>query len=410
VLTILSTHPIQYQIPIWQNLAARGRVPFKIYYLSDQGLAKRYDPGFDRAIVWDIDLLSGYDYEFIPARVRQRQDSFWWLRLTTEFPTLLKKHGAKVLWVQGWQVAAYWQAIWWAHEAGIQTWLRAETNLKSTGKGWTRIFKDPALASLFGRVDRFLCIGESNRKFYLHHGIATERLVHAPYCVDNARFATEACRLRLKRPALRAAWGVPDDAFCVLFVGKMIDKKRPLDVLEAARLVQDKNPSRPIHILFVGTGALLEEVRSRSDVAFDFEGSSTHTQSQRAVKASFAGFLNQSEITQAYVAADCLVLPSEATETWGLVVNEAMASGLPVIVSDACGCSDDLVLPFRPDLCFPTGNVSRMSDSIISLMHSPPAINEINHVIERYDVLRTVETVEALYLAGSANNWGRGRA
>ena len=75
--------------------------------------------------------------------------------------------------------------------------------------------------------------------------------------------------------------------------------------------------------------------------------------------ASFVGFLNQSEISRAYVAADCLVLPSDATETWGLVVNEAMASGLPCIVSNACGCAEDLVEPIRPDLCYPVGDISR---------------------------------------------------
>jgi glycosyltransferase involved in cell wall biosynthesis len=60
---------------------------------------------------------------------------------------------------------------------------------------------------------------------------------------------------------------------------------------------------------------------------------------------TFTGFMNQSEIISAYVAADCLVLSSDAGETWGLVANEAMACGRPALVSDLVGCSRDLIRP-----------------------------------------------------------------
>ena len=87
---------------------------------------------------------------------------------------------------------------------------------------------------------------------------------------------------------------------------------------------------------------------------------------------SFTGFLNQTEISKAYIAADCLVLPSESTETWGLVVNEAMASNLPCIASDACGCAEDLVAPISPQLRFPLGDISAIAAAIQSIMSDPP--------------------------------------
>ena len=111
MLAILTTHPIQYQVPIWRGLAQRGDVPFTVFYMSEQGLKPRFDPGFGRAIAWDIDLLSGYPHEFVDVQVGRRQDRFTWLRLKPGFGRMLKARGVKVLWVQGWQVMAYWQAI-----------------------------------------------------------------------------------------------------------------------------------------------------------------------------------------------------------------------------------------------------------------------------------------------------------
>jgi glycosyltransferase involved in cell wall biosynthesis len=186
----------------------------------------------------------------------------------------------------------------------------------------------------------------------------------------------------------------------------MVQKKRPLDLIQAVRLARSRRPERPLHILFVGAGELLDEARAHCRDHLNPFGESAP--SPGLVDASFLGFLNQSQIAEAYVAADCLALPSESTETWGLVVNEAMACGLPAIVSDQCGCAQDLVAPFRPDLCFPTGDISGLADVIIAAMDNPQTPAEIASIIERYDILRTVETVEELYaLAQSQRPGGR---
>lgn len=109
----------------------------------------------------------------------------------------------------------------------------------------------------------------------------------------------------------------------------------------------------------------------------------------------------RSEIGRAYAAADALVLPSDAKETWGLVVNEAMASGLPCVVSAACGCADDLLLPFRPDLCFPTGNIEALVQSLTSVMKDPPSPSQLQTYIDSFDVHRTAQNARAQYLGCS---------
>jgi glycosyltransferase involved in cell wall biosynthesis len=381
MLAILTTHPIQYQVPIWKALAARGKVPFKVLYMSDQGLEKRFDPGFGQALAWDIDLLGGYEHEWVPVYKGERQDTFWSLRLKPGFANMLRNMGARVLWTQGWQVAAYWQAVAQARRAGVEVWMRGETNIRSNAGGFKQDIKRVVLRRLFHRVDRVLCVGEGNRQFYLRPGVREEQLAPAPYCVDNGRFATQADGLRAERAALRERWGIPAEAFCVLFSGKLIEAKRPLDLIEAVKRLNGAAAGKPLHILIAGTGELEAAMRAAAE----------------GVGVSFAGFLNQSEIVQAYVTADCLVLPSSARETWGLVVNEAMASGLPCVVSDGCGCSGDLVLPLRPDLCYPAGDAGALAGAIANAAANPPDASVLRAHIARYDYMRTVETVEALY-------------
>ncbi len=371
-------------------------MPFRVFYMSDLGLKNRFDPGFGRKLAWDIDLLAGYDHEFIGVRAGSSQDSFLWLRLKPGFSKILKDLGVQALWVQGWQVAAYWQAVWEARRVGVKVWLRGETNLRSNGEGAVQAMKRAVLRRFLGRVDRFFCVGEANRQFYLSQGIRADRMIPAPYCVDNARFAAQASRLRPKRKILRRQWRIPDEAFCFLFLGKLIPKKRPGDLVAAVYGLQKNGIGRPVHILFVGTGELGDELRQSCMIAFDAESHSCGG-GEGTVLASFAGFLNQTEVSQAYVAADCLVLPSDASETWGLVVNEAMASGLPCVTSDACGCTEDLILPIRRGLSYPVGDIARLQQSLKSVMADPPSSSLLERHIDDYDLLRTVEAVEQLY-------------
>ena len=242
-------------------------------------------------------------------------------------------------------------------------------------------------------------IGEANRQFYLEQGIGKERLAPAPYCVDNSRFAAAAAAARPERHRIREEWGIPTEAFCFLFAGKFIAKKRPFDLIEAARRLQHALQGKKIHLLWVGTGELGGELRQACHAHFDAEkGERGNAPNGRnGPNASFVGFLNQSEISRAYVAADCLVLPSDAKETWGLVVNEAMASGLPCIVSNACGCVEDLVEPIRPDLSYPVGDITALERAMAAAITHPPNPELLRAHISKYDVSQTIDTVESLY-------------
>ena len=397
MLAVLTTHPIQYQVPVWKELAARKNIPFKVFYMSDQGLETRFDPGFGKLLSWDIDLLGGYECEFLDTHRSLRSDSFLSLRLKRGFNRALHRIRAEALWIQGWQVAAYWQAVFEARRANTEIWLRGETNARSTRGGMGRPLKRWLLRQLLQRVDRFLYIGQANRQFYLEQGVTDEQLAAAPYCVDNARFAAAAATARAQRDRLREQWGIPAGAFCFLFAGKFLARKRPFDLIEATRHLRHALPGKKIHLLWAGTGELGAKLRQACHVCFDAELGERVPNEGNGPSASFVGFLNQSKISLAYVAADSLVLPSDTNETWGLVVNEAMASGLPCIVSNACGCAQDLVTPIRPDLCYSVGDITALQEAMAAAVTNSPSPHLLRAQISKYDVSKTIDAVESLY-------------
>lgn len=401
MLAILSTHPIQYQVPLWQALAKDGSVPFEVWYLSDHATRESFDSGFNQTFAWDLDMLAGYPSRFLKTNNNSDVARFSQLRLVEPLGDLLRQKNVKALWIQGWQVAAYWQAVWQAQAAGVPVWIRGESNDLAPMPLWKKHVKRVVLGQLFSRISNFLYIGKANRRFYEKFGVKPQQLDPAYYCVDNERFRKQADPLRPQRAQIRRAWGIPDDSFCVLFAGKFIPKKRPLDVVAAVNQLRRDHFGRNTHLLFAGSGELGGALRESCDIVFDSASTGGRpigaSSNGNRPPASFAGFLNQTEISRAYVAADALILPSDHRETWGLVVNEAMASGLPCIVSKACGCAEDLVSPIRPEFSFPLGDVPSISRAVASLIRERPPYEALTKHIENFDLSTSINTVAALY-------------
>jgi glycosyltransferase involved in cell wall biosynthesis len=206
--------------------------------------------------------------------------------------------------------------------------------------------------------------------------------------VDTDYFESETRRLGAQRNVLRARWGLDDSAVVFLFVGKFIEKKRPLDFVNAIERANARLDGTRVAGLMVGDGplrGLCEEVVRRKDIPI-----------------KFAGFLNQSQISQAYVAADSLILPSNGGETWGLVVNEAMACGLPCFVSDQVGCGPDMIISSETGASFAVGNIQELGKLLAEFAADRKRIERMAERAReqskkyslRVAVARTVQAVE----------------
>ena len=255
-LIVLTSHPIQYQAPLWralvEEIAEGGGVSFEVWFLTDQGVRKTEDKDFGKAFAWDVDLLSGYPHKFLKLSGKWDMGKFDGIPLAAPIGESLREAGATALWVEGWRFKPFWDAVSAAKKVGIPVFLRGETSDKIVEKrGVFGLARNFALNRLFAKVDYFLAIGQASRRFYLRHSVLERKLIDAPYCVDNEGFRAEAEKMReqsayassdssVTRESIRSEWNIPHDASVVMFCGKFVGKKRPGDVVLAARAHFDR--------------------------------------------------------------------------------------------------------------------------------------------------------------------------
>lgn len=385
-LAIVATHPIQYHAPWFRALAFRPELEIKVFF------AQLPDPtaqgvGFGEAFRWDIPLLDGYPSEVVPnARAKPRLGGFF-ASSTPRIGERMREFRPAAVLLTGWNQLPLLQALRASERMSIPRLVRGESNaLKRRGRLVRLLHR-----RLLRRYDAFLTIGTANAAFYSANGIPAERQVRCPYFVDNERFAAQAEQLAATRSALREAWGVPQRAFCAAFAGKLVPKKRPADLVEAAALARRQGVE--LHVLVAGAGELEAPLRERAEAL--------------GVPVTFAGFLNQSEIASAYVACDALVLPSDNGETWGLVVNEAMACARPAVVSDRVGCAPDLVRDGVTGFSYPCGDIAALAARLVTMASQPARTSDMGRraqrlVIEEFSVARACDAVvQALAVAGA---------
>jgi glycosyltransferase involved in cell wall biosynthesis len=345
-VALIATHPIQYQVPWFQALARLPGMTFKVYYalLPDR---EQQGAGFGVPFAWDIPMLAGYDWEALPNAARRPALRGFFSSSTPAIGAVLARDRPDAAILTGWHAWPLLQALRACMALRIPRIVRGESNALRARPAWARLLH----RALIARYDAYLAIGGANRDFYLGYGVDPARIFACRYFVDNRRIRAQFEADLPRRAALRAAWRIPEASFCFLFVGKLEAKKRVLDLLQALRSAARTRDD--LHLLIVGAGEEEDQARAQA--------------SEDNLPVSFAGFLNQTELTQAYAAGDCLVLPSDYGETWGLVVNEAMVCGLPAIVSDRVGCGPDLVEPGVTGAVFPFGDVAALARQLCDM-------------------------------------------
>jgi glycosyltransferase involved in cell wall biosynthesis len=359
-LAIVLSHPIQYYSPWFQALAAETSLSFRVFYLWDFGVARRADPQFGREIQWDIDLLGGYESEFVPNiapdpgthHFRGLVNPALTARLAAWKPT------AVLLFGYAWH--AHLRALLWARRRGLPVLLRGDSHWigRAPPRGW----RAAALRLLFRQFAGFLTVGRANHDYYRTLGVPASRLHFAPHAVDARRFDPGDSAAVAAAARLREELGLREHRV-VLFAGKLHERKQPVPLLEAFLAVATPRDA----LVFVGDGPerpRLQELARRAP--------------QAAVR--FLPFANQSEMPARYLLADLVALPSRgAYETWGLAINEAMHLGRPCLVSDVVGCQRDLVTPGETGWVFPAEDHAALRAQLRAALDTPaPALHDLS--------------------------------
>src|SRR5882672_4627096 len=339
----VATHPVQYMTPIFRRMAKHPLLDFQVAYCTLRGAEAGHDPEFGASIQWDVPLLDGYSWTHVPNR-GSGTESFFGLFNPRMWKLIRSGKFDAVLCFIGYVRATFWMALLAAKLSKSAFLFGTDTTTLAPrdGRAWKTAFKKILWPRLFRLADQVLVPSSGSRDVMLSLGIPGDRITLTPYSVDNDWWMQQASQVH--RSAVRGAWGAGPDTSVVLFCAKLQPWKRPADLLRAFAKANIPDAL----LLFAGEGPLRSQLESEAAAL------------GVASRVRFLGFVNQTQLPAIYTSADLLVLPS-VYDAFGVVVNEAMLCGCPVVVSDRVGAGRDLVAPVCPELIYPCGDTHALA-------------------------------------------------
>jgi glycosyltransferase involved in cell wall biosynthesis len=354
-LAYFASHPIQYQAPLLRRIARESDIDLTAFFSSDLSVRGYHDSGFGVRVQWDIPLLEGYKYEFLP-RLRETDHLEFAKPLNWGILSRLRKGRFDAIWVSGYSRLASLNAILAAKLLGLPVMLWGESNLSSLSRSKKSLaVKRVLVPALRHAISCVLPIGKANELYWKYYLGESFPMFVMPYAVDNDFFRKRAREAAPHREELRRGLGLDPNRPVILYASKLQARKRCIDLVEAyIRLCPARGVDPYAYLLIVGDG----EERTRLE---------TRVRESRLSSIRFLGFRNQTELPCVYDLCDVFVLPS-IHETWGLVVNEVMNAGRPIIVTDHVGCQPDLVHDAFNGFVYPVSDIDALSKCLHRLI------------------------------------------
>jgi glycosyltransferase involved in cell wall biosynthesis len=339
----VASHPVQYAAPIFRLMAQHPQLDFQVAYCGMRGAETGHDPEFGRSLKWDVPLLDGYAWTHVTNR-GSGSESFFGLRNPGLWKLIREGRFDAVVCYAGYLRATFWICFFAAKTTRAAFLFGTDTVTLSPldGRMWKRPLKRAVWPLLFRLADQVIVPSSGTRELMLSLGIPEDRVTLTPNVVDNDSWIAESDAV--DRDAVRQSWGASTDDMVVLSCAKLQPWKRPLDLLKA---FAEAALSQAI-LVFAGEGPLRPELES-SAAALGVAG-----------RVRFLGFVNQRQLPAIYTASDLLVLPSEY-DAFGLVINEAMLCGCPVVASDRVGAVRDLIESGRTGFVYRCGDVNELA-------------------------------------------------
>ncbi len=367
-LAYVVSHPIQYQAPLLRRLAQEPDIELTVFFGSDLSTRGYQDRGFGVEVKWDTPLLEGYRSRFLPALHDPGTVTATTPLSRSLLRALRQPDGAPAfdaVWVHGYASVNSLRAIFAAGSLGLPVLLRAESWLGDRPRSWAKLAaKRQFFRLLRSVITAVLPIGSQNAAYWRTYlGDAVPQFP-VPYAVDNAFFRNRTASAHAALPQLRAELRLEHGRPVALFASKLQQRKRTGDLIEAfRRTCRDAVLACRPYLVIVGDG----EERARLEA---------QTAAAGLEDVRFAGFRNQTELPFFFALADLFVLPSRH-EPWGLIVNEAMASGCPVLVSSEVGAAADLVQDDITGFIFPAGNIDALTAALVRALADPARLAQM---------------------------------
>jgi glycosyltransferase involved in cell wall biosynthesis len=340
-------------------MAGRPDVDLQVAYCTLRGAEAAHDPEFGATVKWDVPLLDGYPWQHLPNR-GSGAETFLGLRNPGLWHVIRDGRFDAVLCYVSYRRATFWIARLAAKLSGAAFLFGTDTTTLTPldGRMWKRTVKRVMWPLLFRLADQVIVPSTGSLELMKSLGLPEERVTITPYVVDNDWWVAQSAKV--DREATRRKWGAGQDDAVVLFCAKLQPWKRPFDLLDAFA----KSGVASAILVFAGEGPLRAELQSQA-VALGI-----------ADRVRFLGFANQTQLPAIYSAADLMVLPS-VYDAFGVVVNEAMLCGCPVVASDHVGAARDLIASGQTGFVYPCGDVEALAHMLRQALNDRPLLAQM---------------------------------
>jgi len=389
-LAILTTHVIQYQDPLFKKVARHPEIDLTVFFCSKKGASYYRDHDMKMNLKWDVDLLKGYRYKILrnysPFKFYDGFLSYFNPGLIRE---LKQGNYDGIIMMIGWSRLTSWLGFLGCRMYGVSYFIYGDSAFIRDGSFLRREVKKLILKELFKKAAGFMITGTMNAEFYKYYEGDNQRYFSMPWAIDNERFM-KACEVpKEKKEDLRKQCGIAKDKITIIYSGKLIKRKNPLHLLQAFEMMNQKEK---IEIVYVGEGSERKILES-------------YVKEKKIRGVHFLGFINQSKLPEIYNISNIFVLPS-SYDPRGTVTNEAMACGLPVIISDRVGIygEGDIVRSGENGYVYRDGNINELArlldqltenDKLRTVMgkKSLEIISEWNYEKDVEGILKALECV-----------------
>ena len=347
-LAILASHVIQYQDPFFRRLAADPAIDLTVFYGSRAGAAVYRDADMQTSLRWDIEMLHGYRHVF--PRNLGFGDGYTRLINPGVIPAIARGGFDAVLLFLGWGTISSLLAMATCRITGTPFLLYGDSSFPPAEDSWRARLRARFLRIMFRLAGGFMVSGVLNAEYYRHYGADERRFFLLPWAIDNERFIEASRFAPGQREAMRASFGIAPEQVAFVFSAKLVARKDPMTLLRAVARMPHRHR---VVVVFLGHGELREPLESFARA--------------QSLNVRFAGFVNQADLPKHYAMCDAFVLPS-VYEPRGAVINEAMACGLPVVVTDRCGSIGDIVVEGENAFVYPAGDDAALMGALEALM------------------------------------------
>ena len=363
-IAVLTSHPIQYQVPLWRKLAEHPEIDLTVYFCSQFGVKEMFDPDFGLKFKWDIPLLDGYHYKFLKNySAKKSLDGFFALVNFGIIKKMLKNRYDGIL-LHSYAYATNFFTVFVAKIIGTKVIIRSESNMLLQVTKWRNFLKQIILPTYFKLIDSFIAIGRLNHAYYRNYNVPEEKIIYMPYAVDNEWFFAQSYHYLPNKREFKEQIGIAQDSKIILCAAKFLKRKRQMDLIQAFEQIFRMD----IGLILVGDGE--EKVRCEN-----------YVKTRNIKNVYFTGFKNQMELPKFYGMADVFVLPSE-NEPWGLVINEAMCFGLPVIATNQVGSSYDLLRHGKNGYVYRVGDIKALNGCLEAILND----DELRNKMGKYSI------------------------